>query len=507
MRRNLLLITADQWRADCLSALDHACVQTPNLDALARDGVIFTCHYAQAAPCGPSRASLHTGLYLMNHRSVINGTPLDRRHRNWAQIVRDAGYDPLLFGYTDTSLDPRDYPEGDPLLSTYEGVLPGITPHTPLTTQDLTTWVNWLRGRGVSIPQRTSDLYYRKANQPEWEEGGPTPAPLLLDNSNHDTCFLTEQVIEHIEAARDPWCIHLSWLRPHPPWIAPAPYHTRYAPDTLPDFVRATDVEEEGLQHPWLAYELRRAGHRVRDNQARLRRLQASYYGLMSEVDDNLGRLIAHLKASGQYDNTLIIFTSDHGEQMGDHWLLGKCGYFDQSFHIPLIIRDPHADADATRGSRVDAFTENVDIMPTLLDWFDLDAPSACDGASLLPFVAGRKAPSTWRDCVHWEFDFRDPTDTSAETALNLPMHACSLGVIRDERYKYVHFAGLPPLLFDLRDDPAELHDRSNDPACAGVMLAYAQRMLSWRMRHADQTLTDQVLTGEGVVSRSGLRW
>jgi arylsulfatase A-like enzyme len=506
--RNVLLITADQWRGDCLSARGHPCVRTPHLDALAGDGVSFSRHYCQAVPCGPSRASLHTGLYLMNHRSATNGTPLDRRHDNWAQIVRRAGYDPLLFGYTDTSPDPRDYPADHPVLRTYEGVLPGLTPKV-LLTADITAWAEWLKARGVALPDRLYDLYYRKAAQREWEDGGPSPAPLLLDHTHHDTYFMTEQVIEHLTRSDEPWCIHLSWLRPHPPWIAPAPYNARYPPDELPGFVRAPTIEQESSQHPWLAFQLGRKNNRAPESEPRLRRLKASYYGLMSEVDDNLGRLIAHLKAIGQYEQTLIIFTSDHGEQIGDHWLLGKCGYFEQSYHIPLIVRDPCASADSTRGRTVDAFTENVDIMPTLLDWLDLESPPQCDGKSLLPFITSAEAgaPPAWREEAHWEFDFRDPTDSGVERSLGIPMHACTLNVIRGQRYKYVHFAGLPPLLFDLQEDPEELYNRATDPDYAPIVLEYAQRMLSWRMRHDEQTLTHLTLTRDGVVARPAPRW
>ena len=206
--------------------------------------------------------------------------------------------------------------------------------------------------------------------------------------------------------------------------------------------------------------------YRAPESEKKLRRLKASYYGLMSEVDDNLGRLFAHLKATGQYDDTLIVFTSDHGEQMGDHWLLGKCGYFEQSYHIPLIVRDPRASADATRGRTVDAFTENVDIMPTMLEWLGIDAPHACDGRSLIPFLrvvgaAGALARQkrignstsailrTTAQSARWEYRCTRARSTC----------------IRGERYKYVHFAGLPPLLFDLHDDPHEFRNRAEDPA------------------------------------------
>ena len=137
-----------------------------------------------------------------------------------------------------------------------------------------------------------------------------------------------------------------------------------------------------------------------------VRDMRAAYYGLIAEVDEHVGRVVAYLKESGQYDNTLIVFTSDHGEQLGDHHPLGKIGYFDESFHVPLVVRDPRREADGTRGNIVDAFTESVDVMPTILDWLDAPAPRDCAGASLMPFVGG-EMPADWRQEVHWEFDFR----------------------------------------------------------------------------------------------------
>src|SRR6266700_1072324 len=125
---NVLFVTADQWRGDSLSCAGHPVVRTPNLDRLAASGARFARHFAQAAPCGPSRASLYTGMYLMNHRSVLNGTPLDARHDNVALMARRLGYEPALFGYTDTSIDPRTVAAGDPRLFRYEGVLPGFDP-------------------------------------------------------------------------------------------------------------------------------------------------------------------------------------------------------------------------------------------------------------------------------------------------------------------------------------------------------------------------------------------
>ena len=127
MKPNILLITADQWRGDCLSAIGHPTVRTPNVDALAREGVLFRRHYAGTAPCSPARATLYTGLYQANHRVCQNGSPLDARFDNLALAARRAGYDPTLFGYTDVSPDPRVVDPQDPVLTSYEGVLPGFT--------------------------------------------------------------------------------------------------------------------------------------------------------------------------------------------------------------------------------------------------------------------------------------------------------------------------------------------------------------------------------------------
>ncbi|MGB0062427.1 sulfatase-like hydrolase/transferase, partial [Candidatus Binatus sp.] len=347
---NVLFITADQWRGDCLSVLGHPSVRTPNLDALAADGVLFRRHYANAAPCGPSRASIHTGMYLQNHRSGTNGTPLDARHTNWAKEAAALGYDPVLFGYTDTSQDPRALDVADPWLKSYEGPLPGIRP-VCLMIGAPTPWTDWLEANGFEVPSDIRFAYGNRTDGPDYEDGAAHPKPLRYPAEFDDTAFLVGKTIDYIRSASGPFIAHLSILRPHPPFVAPEPYNSMYDPAQVPGFTRLATPEDEARQHPWLAHQLARRVYRATDNEKRLRRLKAVYYGLMSRVDAELGRLIRFLKESGRWDSTLIIFTSDHGEQIGDHWLIGKCGYFDGSYHIPLIIRDPRAQADAERGA------------------------------------------------------------------------------------------------------------------------------------------------------------
>jgi arylsulfatase A-like enzyme len=508
VRGNVLFVTADQWRGECLSALGHPVVRTPSLDALAGQGVLFARHYAQAAPCGPSRASLHTGLYLQSHRSGTNGTPLDDRHTNWALEARELGYDPVLFGYTDTSRDPRSLEPDSPWRSTYEAPLRGLRPVVLMGGERPVAWAEWLAKKGYAVPDEPWKLYVAKKRQAEWEDGGPSPAPLAIPAEHHDTHFMVDRVIEHLaEAGGEPWIVHLSLFRPHPPWVAPEPYHALYDPASLPGFSRAGSADAEAARHPWLRYHLGRPRNRAPADERKLRRLKASYYGLMTEVDHELGRLFAWLESQGLWRDTLVIVTSDHGEQMGDHWVLGKAGWFEASYRIPLLVRDPRASADATRGRVVDAFTENVDVMPTLLSWLGAEVPVGCDGRSLLPFLESGEPPADWRREVHHEYDFRDVRGDAPGELLGLAPNQACLAVLRDARGKYVHFAGLLPLFFDLERDPGEHQDLARDPAYAPRVLEYAQRMLDWRLARAEQAL-GHLHVGEGGVfeRRAGAR-
>ena len=508
---NVLFITADQWRGDCLSALGHPCVRTPNLDRLAESGVLFTRHYSQASPCSPGRASLYTGLYLHNHRVVVNGAPLDARHTNVALEARKLGYEPVLFGYTDTSVDPRTRDPGDSALRTYAGVLPGMSAVVRMDS-DHWPWRRHLARRGYEVPDDPALLFApghddRAPGQAIGAAAMPWPA------EDGPVGFLTDAVIEHLsEKGPEPWFVHVSYLAPHPPFIACAPWNAMYEPDAVPPPVRAPTPEDEARQHPYLAWHLRHQrgsgiafDHDPRDNLAlgdqEIRQARANYYGMMSEVDAQIGRLLESLRASGEDRRTLVVFASDHGEHLGDHWQFSKFCYFDQTFHVPLIVRDPRPSASPGRGRQVRAFTENVDVMPTILEAIGLEVPHQCDGESLAPFLAG-DTPARWRREAHFALDFRDVLERPGGESLGLTPDQCTLYALRGERWKYVHFTAMPALLFDLEDDPAELVDHAGDPRYRERTLEYAQKMLSWRMNHDERLLANVRLTPDGVVER-----
>ena len=509
LNQNVLLITSDQWRGDCLSALGHPCIKTPNYDRLIEDGITFRNHYSVCAPCGPARASLLTGMYMQNHRSVRNGTPLDDRHTNIAREVRCAGYCPTLFGYSDTTLDPRIYSEADVLAHGYENLLPGFEKGLFLPAEKPRKWLKYLRSKGYDVSD--IDTAYRQVDgYPGSDVRGRTYSPPCYSAEHSQTAFLTRRAIDYIGECENSWFVHLSYLEPHPPFIAPEPYNDMYDPESVPMPERADAPSEQSEKHPWLASALGPLGdwfdpwmREMLDSEhydLEMRQIRATYYGLISMVDYYVGELIGFLKDTHKYENTLIVLTSDHGELLGDQWLFGKRGYIDSGYKIPLILRVPEQ-LKQTRGHVSDVFTESIDVMPTILDWLGVKIPRQCDGHSLLPFVFGDKL-GDWRTEVHWEYDFRDVTDDRLERELGITMDECQLNVIRDSCYKYVHFTALPPLFFDLKNDPAEHRNLADDPHYAMTILDFSQKMLSWRMLNDERILTGIDVSRERIYSR-----
>jgi arylsulfatase A-like enzyme len=504
-QKNVLFIIADQWRGDCLAMLGHPAVRTPNLDALARRGVTFTRHFGQSAPCGPARASMLTGLYVMNHRVVANGVPLDARHANLPLTLRRAGYDPSLVGYTTTVPDPRTTTAADIRFTEWGDVMEGWRVFAHFDGKDWRNYFAWVHGKGVDLPPRPMDLM-APDGQP-----GPGASPARIPAFASDTAWSAEKTIDFLRTTRKgrPWVLHCGFFRPHPPFAAPAPWHDSAPLDRIPPAIGAANLEQEAAQHGLMAYwlgEQKRSGY-FRGAAGTVQPLTAAeialtrraYYGLIAEVDDAIGRILAELDRTGQTDDTLIIFTADHGEQLGDHGLLGKLGWFDQSYHLPLIIADPAA--AGAHGRTVTAFTEAVDLMPTILDWLGVEVPRACDGVPLTLWLSGG-TPDQWRDAVHFEYDLRGGWPDPRHSPLGLDIDRAALCALRTNDWKYVHFNALPPILYDLRKDPGETRNIASDPAYAGVLAEATSQMLDWRMTHADRTLTHLCATPDGLVDR-----
>ena len=474
MAMNVLLITLDQFRADCLSVAGHPLVKTPNLDRLAKNGVRLTKHYSQCAPCSPGRASLYTGMYQMNHRVVANGTPLNREFDNVALLAKRAGYWPTLFGYTDQAIDPRDANGPDDWrLNSYEGVLPGFDCKL-FIPENHELWIEHLRANGFDLPMDAQHALRTEPDRPE-QFGLST--------------FLTDHLLGWLKKQDGPWFAHASYLRPHPPFAAAGKWSKAYDPaDVELPIAPGSDL------HPAHEMFMQLESASAPDDEAGKRHMRAQYYGMIGDVDEQLGRVWDALVEMNMWDNTMIIVTADHGEQLGDHGLKEKLGFFPQSYHILGIVRDPRNSAQF--GTTVNEFTENIDIFPTIAEALGQPVPSQCDGLPLTPFLSGDQPP-WWRDAATYEYDWRSwfirqsqrqwPWDQRLEQ-----QHLTTR--VYDNR-AYVQFGNGSWLSFDLAADPTwrtYLTDTS-------ATLQMTQDMLVWRSRHTNRQLTSMLIENGGI--------
>ncbi len=505
-KHKILVIISDQLRADCVEGDLAKHIKLPNIAALRKDAVTFTKHFSVTNPCGPSRASIFTGRYAMNHRSVRNGTPLSDSISNIALEMRKSSYEPLLYGYTDTSLDPRTRHANDPDLTNEEGLMPGFREMLEMRFQESYPWRAYLKSKGYDIPDYAH--FYDSISPDPARPARPNDPPFYKAEDS-DTAFLANSLMHDLAVRADQdWFAVATFIRPHPPLTAPEPYNKMYNPAVLPMPVRQSSSIDQANVHPFMAGALNAPkmenvvrgcdGQVDSNNDDDVQMLRSIYLGLATEVDTHIGRIISFLKKTDQYDDTIIVLMADHGEALGDHHLWGKQNPYEGAYHIPLIIRDP--DNAAQHGSSVDAFTESVDFTPTILDMVGQTVPTGMDGLSLKPFLEG-KTPDKWRDAVHLELDFGEPEGyTEWQKATGASLHEANLAILREERFKLIHFnGGLPPLLFDLDADPNELVDLADDPTHTATLLRLTQKLLNHRMRHVDRTLADVKITSEGA--------
>jgi len=291
---------------------------------------------------------------------------------------------------------------------------------------------------------------------------------------------MTRRAMEFITEAEDdgrPWCLHLSYIKPHWPYIAPEPYASMYGPQDVQPVIRSQ--EERANAHPvFAAYMDMRYSRNMSRNEAR-EKVIPTYMGLIKQIDDQMGVLMRFLEARGLLDTTMIVFTSDHGDYLGDHWMGEKDLFHEQSARIPLIVIDPSSAADSTRGTVSDALVEAIDLAPTFLDYFGSNPPDhILEGRSLLPLLHGDK-PADWRKVVFSEYDY---AMQDVRVMLTQPIERCRLFMVFDGRWKFIHASGFRPMLYDLESDPEEFLDRGADPSCADVVARLQAELFDWAL-------------------------
>ncbi len=302
------------------------------------------------------------------------------------------------------------------------------------------------------------------------------------------------------EAGDTPWCMHLSYIKPHWPYIAPNPYRDMYGPDQVIPANRCEGEQAPG--HPVVnAFRHHEEGKSFQRDEVRHGVIPA-YMALVKQIDDHLGRLMQCLQAQGRLDDTLIVLTSDHGDYLGDHWLGEKELFHEESARIPMIVVDPDASADASRGTTDDRLVEAIDILPTCLDALQTDLhPHRLEGRSLLPLL---RQPSSsahdWREAAFSELDY---TFRPARLELGLTPYDARAFMVRTAAWKYIHYEGFRPQLFDLNADSQELHDLGMSDGHANVRAELHERLFTWlRQRRTRSTVTEEMAAQRTASSR-----
>lgn len=515
--KNILFIMCDQLRFDYLGCYGHPCLETPNIDRLAARGVRFTRAYVQSPVCGPSRMSFYTGRYMRSHGANWNGFPLRVGEPTLGDHLCKMGGRAVLVGKTHMAADKAGMarlgidPKSQIGVLTAEcGFEPyerddGLHPRSRLDAD----YQDYLRAHGFG----GDNPWEQWANSAAAEDGSllsgwllaHADKPARIPEEHSETPYTTRRAIQFIDGAAGdarPWCLHLSYIKPHWPYIAPAPYHALYGPNQVLAPVRA--AAEHAEPHPvFAAYMGMRPSRNFAREEVR-RRVIPAYMGLVKQIDDQLGLLFRLLDERGLSQRTLIVFTSDHGDYLGDHWLGEKDFFHDCTVKVPLIVADPDPSADATRGAVSNALVEAIDLVPTFIDWLGgRPAAHILEGRSLLPLLRG-EAPE-WRRHVFSEYDY---SMLEARLALGRGVRDCRLFMVFDGRWKLIHAAGFRPLLYDLASDPEEFFDLGADAAFVHERARLSAALFDWALAdHNRITTPDSRIAAyaEGEQLRSGI--
>ncbi|MBK0328857.1 sulfatase-like hydrolase/transferase [Phaeobacter gallaeciensis] len=510
--KNILFIMCDQLRWDYLSCYGHPHLETPNIDALAARGVRFDRAYVQSPVCGPSRMSTYTGRYVHSHGASWNFVPLKAGEMTIGDHLRPSGVKSVLIGKThmraDTAgmtrlgIDPDsqigvrisecgfDPFERDDGIHPYSGHDPDPTYNNYLRARNLggdNPWEEWANAAEDEDGDLLSGWFLKNANR-----------PARVPDEHSETPYITSRAMDFIDQAGDqPWVAHVSYIKPHWPYIVPEPYASMYGPEHILPVSRSE--AERSDPHPVFGA---MQDHRVSRNFARdevRERVIPAYMGLIKQIDDQMGRLFQHLEDRGIADETMIVFTSDHGDYLGDHWMGDKDLFHEQAIRVPLIIHDPDPRAHATRGTVNTDLIEMVDLAPTFLDVYGgAPVPHVMDGQSLRPALFGQDAAKRDHVICEYDYSFQD-----ARLTLGTKSRDSWLRMIFDGRWKYVIAEGYRPMLFDLENDPEEFHDLGGETGHEDTIARLHEALFRWaRQPRQRVTVADGAIESTFVQER-----
>lgn len=425
---NLLIIHTDQQSFWTLGCYGGTVVDTPNIDRLARDGALFTNFFTNSAVCTPSRGCFVTGRYPTHHGAYTNNVPLNRDEVTFAEVLKQNGYRTGYVGKWHLDGDSR----------------PGwVHPERSMGFDDARYMFN--RGHWKKI----EDFAMNKKDQPVVH-----PYAVIGDEETYATDWLTNKTLEFLDVDDDrPFCHMLCLPDPHSPVTVRAPYDTMYAPSDMP--IPSTFTPESLPDWAMEFQNASRFGLHVPDREDKLREFLAGYFGEVKLIDDSLGRIIKKLEDKGLLDNTVIVFSTDHGEYGGEHGLQHKNMIYETAYRIPMVIHWPKG---IEAGTRVDNVLDTVDFQPTILGLMGVDAYGREEGRDGSAFLKGKK--------VDWD-------DVSF---LHHNTHGIA-GIFTPD-YELAFVEEGDDALFDRINDPDQVNNLFNDPKYAGVIDDLGQRIL-----------------------------
>lgn len=503
--RNILFVMYDQLRHDYLGCAGHPTMKTPNFDRLAAKGVRFTRAYVQSPICGASRMSFYTGRYVHSHGAAWNNFPLKVGEMTLGDHLRKIGVESWLIGKTHMQVDA----EGMARL----GLAPdsvigarvadcgfdvqvrddGLNAEGPEGFYDSkrSPYNEWLKSQGYP----GHNPWHEHANSGIDDQGDIASGWLLQNASlpanireqDSETPWLTRAAMAFIAdpARKAPWLCHLSYIKPHWPYIVPAPWDSLYGPqDILP--VNRAEAERQDPHPVYKTFMNNQAGKAFAMPGVREAVIPA-YMGLIAQCDAEFGRLLDFLEDSGRMAETMIVVTSDHGDYLGDHWMGEKDLFHDPSVRIPLIVYDPREAADATRGTTCDALVESLDLAPTFVEAMGgKPADHILEGRALTPWLHGQTPE--WRQAVFSEYDYSGMA-LAGPGYLDVTPEEARLFMVFDGRWKLIHAeGGFRPMLFDLQSDPQEFTDLGASPLHQVEIARLMDTLGDWARRPSQRT-------------------
>jgi len=440
-RPNILLLMTDQHRADCLGCVGNSVIKTPNFDCIAREGALFRQAYSSTPTCIPARAALLTGQSPWHHGMIGYGKVAERYPFEMPRALNDAGYYTFVIGKLHFS--PQRSYHG------FQGAL--LDESGRVWTPDfISDYRKWFKEKAPDLNPDATGIGWN-----DYRAG-----VYVLPEELHPTHWMGETAADWIEKydRDEPFMLKVSFARPHSPYDPPKRFADAYNEKDMPDphvgdwaaRFAPCDPKNFTTWHGDLGIK-------------QVRKSRRGYYGSISFIDEQVGKILKALEKKGVLDDTLILFTVDHGDMMGDqhHWR--KSYPYEGSAHVPMLVRWPKS-MEGKRGQTIEQVVELRDVLPTFLDAAGAKIPETVDGKSLLRLIRGETMG--WRPYLDLEHDICYDKSNN-------------WNCLTDGKMKYIYnVLDGSQQLFDIANDPGEIHDLSSDPGYSKTLKFWRERLI-----------------------------